>query len=426
MNEVIHTVDLTKHYGKVQAVEKISLSVGKGEIYGFIGLNGAGKTTTIRMLLGMIRPTSGASYLNGEKIDGGNYRIWNQVGYIVEIPYSYPELTVRENLGIVCKLRGVSTNKNVDHIISQLQLDSYADVRAEHLSLGNAQRLGLAKALLHRPSILILDEPANGLDPAGIVEIRELLQNLAHNHGVTIFISSHILGEMAKITSRIGIIHEGHLIQEVDTNQLELLLRKRLLLNARDKTAAITALSQAGYKVGLNQEGIMEILDRKGHKSSRGDSPPFSSGRLPSNPTDSCGGRPGELFFKDHRRDRRICPMRSIVAAFSCEALKVFRSRILWITIVAFLMLPLAGGFFMFILKDPELARSSGLISAKAHLAGTADWPSYLQFLAQGVSAGGLFVFGFVSSWVFGREYSDRTVKDLLALPIPRTSDSDS
>lgn len=113
--------------------------------------------------------------------------------------------------------------------------------------------------------------------------------------------------------------------------------------------------------------------------------------------------------------------MRSIVAAFYCEALKVLHSRILWITVAAFLMLPLAGGFFMYILKDPELARSTGLISAKAHLAGAADWPSYLQFLAQGAAVGGLFVFGFVTSWVFGREYSDRTIKDLLALPIPRT-----
>jgi ABC-2 type transport system permease protein len=113
--------------------------------------------------------------------------------------------------------------------------------------------------------------------------------------------------------------------------------------------------------------------------------------------------------------------MKNVVAAFSCEALKVFRSKILWITILGFLMVPLAGGFFMFILKDPELARSSGLISTKAHLAGIADWPSYFQFLAQGVAVGGLFIYGFVTSWVFGREYSDRTVKDLLALPISRT-----
>lgn len=263
MKEVINTVDLTKHYGELKAVEKLSLSVRKGEIYGFIGLNGAGKTTTIRMLLGMIRPTSGDAFLNGEKIDGGNYSIWNQVGYLVEIPYSYPELTVRENLRIVCKLRGIPVKKSVEDIIRLLQLEAYADVRAGHLSLGNAQRLGLAKALLHRPAILILDEPTNGLDPAGIVEIRELLQNLAHNHGVTIFISSHILGEMARITSRIGIIHRGCLIQEEDTNRLELFLRKRLLLDTVDNAAAISILSQAGFKASVNPEGSMEIMDQR-------------------------------------------------------------------------------------------------------------------------------------------------------------------
>jgi ABC-2 type transport system permease protein len=110
-----------------------------------------------------------------------------------------------------------------------------------------------------------------------------------------------------------------------------------------------------------------------------------------------------------------------VAAAFDCEVLKVSRSKILWITMLVFLAIPLVSGFFMFILKNPALAHSYGLIGAKAQLAGTADWPSYLQFLAEGVSAGGLFVFGFITSWVFGREYSDRTVKDLLALPVPRT-----
>jgi ABC-2 type transport system ATP-binding protein len=263
MTEVIHTAALTKHYGPVRAVEQISLSVQKGEIYGFLGLNGAGKTTTIRMLLGMIRPTAGASYLNGEKIDGGNYRIWNRVGYIVEIPYAYPELTVRENLGIISKLRGISGSEAVDRIISQLQLGAYADMKAGQLSLGNAQRLGLAKALLHQPEILLLDEPANGLDPAGIVEIRALFHDLAHNHGVTIFISSHILGEVARLVSRIGIIHNGRLIQELDAGQLELLLHRRLLLDAGDRAAARSVLTGAGYAVALTEEGIMEIVDNR-------------------------------------------------------------------------------------------------------------------------------------------------------------------
>ncbi|KUG02450.1 abc transporter, atp-binding protein [hydrocarbon metagenome] len=266
MNEVIHTVNLSKHYGKVKAVERISLSVNKGQIYGFIGLNGAGKTTTIRMLLGMIRPTSGVAYINGEMVSGVNHHVWEKVGYLVEIPYAYPELTVRQNLSMVSKLRSISDRKAVSHTISQLQLDSYADVKAGHLSLGNAQRLGLAKAFLHQPSILILDEPANGLDPAGIVEIRELLQDLAIKFGVTIFISSHILGEMAKLASRLGIIHNGRLLQEVDASQLEVLLRKRLLLKAANRDQAMYILEEAGYRVGLDEAGVMEIHDTKAIK----------------------------------------------------------------------------------------------------------------------------------------------------------------
>jgi len=193
--EVIRTHNLSKHYGKVKAVDGISLNVRKGEIYGFLGLNGAGKTTTIRMLLGMIHPTTGESYLNGEKVNARMHNLWNHVGYLVEIPYSYPQLTVRENLEIVRRLRFLPDSRAVDSVIEKLQLGPYHNRKAKNLSLGNAQRLGLAKALIHNPDILILDEPANGLDPAGIVEIRELLRDLAFNKGVTIFISSHILGE---------------------------------------------------------------------------------------------------------------------------------------------------------------------------------------------------------------------------------------
>lgn len=259
MNDVIHTDNLSKLYGKFRAVENISLSVKKGEIYGFLGLNGAGKTTTIRMLLGMIRPTSGTAYLNGKKVDAGNHSIWNSVGYIVEIPYSYPELTVRENLEIISKLRGISDKSAITDIISKLQLDSYVSIKCEHLSLGNAQRLGLAKALLHNPSILILDEPSNGLDPAGIVEIRELLHDLAQNHGVTVFISSHILSEISKLTSHFSIIHKGSLIQEVDSIQLEALRHKHLILNTLNKTLAQSVLSKAGYNIHLTKDDTLEI-----------------------------------------------------------------------------------------------------------------------------------------------------------------------
>jgi len=261
LNAVIRTEGLTKHYGKNQAVDGLSLHVDKGEIYGFLGLNGAGKTTTIRMLLGMIRPDSGASYLFGKRVDAGSHKLWKNVGYMVETPYSYPELTVRENLEIIRRLRGISDRSAVDTVIDKLQLTAYRERKAGNLSLGNGQRLGLAKALLHHPKVLILDEPTNGLDPAGIFEVRQLLQELALNHGVTVFISSHILGEVAKLTTRIGIVHQGRLLQETDISELQHLLWKRLLVETRDPEAARVQLLQAGYKVKLSAEGPLLLLE---------------------------------------------------------------------------------------------------------------------------------------------------------------------
>ncbi len=258
-NTVIKTENLSKYYGDVKAVDDISISVGKGEIYGFLGLNGAGKTTTIRMLLGMIRPTTGESYLNGEKIHSGQHKIWNKVGYIVEIPYSYPQLTVNENLEIIRRLRLLPDPHTVDSIVEKLQLGPYKNRKAKNLSLGNAQRLGLAKALLHDPEILILDEPSNGLDPAGIVEIRELLQDLAFNKGATVFISSHILGEISKIATRIGIINDGELIQEIEAEDLHKLRNRSLLINVKDKNGAITALKEKGINSTLTDDGLIEI-----------------------------------------------------------------------------------------------------------------------------------------------------------------------
>jgi len=261
MDDIIRTENLSKQYGDVLAVSDMSLNVRKGEIYGFLGLNGAGKTTTIRMLLGMIRPTSGAAYINGQKVYADNTNLWKHIGSLVEIPYSYPELTVRENLEIIRRLRFIADKKVIDHVIEKLQLGPYADRKATNLSLGNAQRLGLAKALIHKPDILILDEPTNGLDPAGIFEIREMLSDMATNHGVTIFISSHILGEISRFATRIGIIHDGKLIQEVDTSQLDKLNRKRLLINANDLKAARLVLSQNGYSVFETNEGTLEIKE---------------------------------------------------------------------------------------------------------------------------------------------------------------------
>jgi ABC-2 type transport system ATP-binding protein len=260
-DEIIQTENLSKNYGSVKAVEGISLNVNKGEIYGFLGLNGAGKTTTIRMILGMVRPTTGSSYLNNEKVHSRSHNLWNNVGYLVEIPYSYPELTVRENLEITRRLRFLPNTNAVDSIIEKLKLGLYQDRKAKHLSLGNAQRLGLAKALIHNPEILILDEPTNGLDPAGIVEIRELLRDLAFNKGVTVFISSHILGEISKIATRIGIIHEGKLVQEMDARELHCFRKRSLLIDLENKNGAMSILTRKGYNATINEDGLIEITN---------------------------------------------------------------------------------------------------------------------------------------------------------------------
>ena len=263
MDSIIETENLTKHFGDVHAVKSVSLKVGKGEIYGFLGPNGAGKSTTIRMLLGMINPTAGSAFLMGKKVTTTSCGLWERVGYLVETPYSYPELTVWENLEIVRRLRRIPDKKSVDIVIDKLRLTPYRNRKAGYLSSGNAQRLGLAKALIHQPDILILDEPANELDPAGIVEMRELFKNLASTKGVTIFISSHILGEISKFATEIGIIHEGRLVQEVNADQLERLLHKRLVINALDKEAAQTRLTNQGYSVNVSREGFLEIMDKE-------------------------------------------------------------------------------------------------------------------------------------------------------------------
>lgn len=261
MNEVIRTSHLTKYYGKTCAVDDVSLSVNKGEIFGFLGLNGAGKTTTIRMLLGMIAPTSGECFLQGRRISKSNLGIWNEVGYMVETPYSYPELTVRENLELVRRLRGIRDKACVDWIMGKLKLEGYADRKAGQLSLGNAQRLGIAKAMIHKPKILILDEPTNGLDPAGIVEVRELLQDMAGNQGVTILVSSHKLDEISKIATNIAIIHYGRLIKEIDSAQLESQVTKTLIIDGRDRAGMVRVLSGAGYKVSVGEH--LQLQDKE-------------------------------------------------------------------------------------------------------------------------------------------------------------------
>jgi ABC-2 type transport system ATP-binding protein len=256
MEFAIETNNLSKFYSEVHAVESVNLRVKRGEIYGFLGLNGAGKTTTIRALLGMIRPSAGNVRVLDQAVGPAGQGPWAQVGHLVESPSAYPELTVRENLEVARQLYGIKDSKATSRVMERMGIAPYADRKAGTLSMGNLQRLGLARALLHEPELLILDEPANGLDPTGVVEIRELLASLAHEKGVTIFMSSHILTEVDRLATRIGIIHAGRLIEELDTDALEKLRSKRVEIKARDLAAAGASLQNAGYKITRSDEAI--------------------------------------------------------------------------------------------------------------------------------------------------------------------------
>ncbi|KAB8191908.1 ATP-binding cassette domain-containing protein [Nonomuraea phyllanthi] len=245
----IEIARLSKRYRDLTAVDDVTLRVERGQIYALLGLNGAGKTTLIRMLLGMIAPTAGAVRVLGADVPSGDRAAWAKVGYLVEAAAAYPELTVRENLDVVRRLRrlpGTGVDP-VGDIIDRLALAPYADRRARTLSLGNLQRLALAKALIHAPALLILDEPVNGLDPAGVAEIRALLASLAHRHGTTVFLSSHLLAEVARLATRVGILHHGRLVGEHDADHLDRHRRRHLRLATRDDDAARAVLRAHGY-----------------------------------------------------------------------------------------------------------------------------------------------------------------------------------
>lgn len=250
---------LWKNFGPVAAVAGIDLDVRRGEIYGFLGRNGAGKTTTIRMLLGLVRPSAGEISIFGASLRENREAILARVGYFVESPAAYPNLTVRENLEIQRRLTGAPKTA-VGDIVDRLKLGAYADRRAGRLSLGNKQRLSLARALIHSPELLFLDEPANGLDPAGIIEIRALLRHLVVDNGVTIFMSSHLLDEVAQLADRIGIIHEGKLIEEVDYRELREKGRKAISLEVDDPVRAEKLLRDSLGLIEISRSGERSLF----------------------------------------------------------------------------------------------------------------------------------------------------------------------
>ncbi len=215
----IRTIALSKSYGKRLAVDRLDLEVDQAELFGFLGPNGAGKTTTIRMALGLIAPTGGSVEILGLEVRSHRAQVLPRVGALVESPALYGYLSGRDNLRAVGNLLGGASEKRIDQVLEIVSLKGRDRDRVKTYSLGMKQRLGLAMALLNEPDVLILDEPANGLDPAGIVEMRDLLKDLAAQ-GKTVFISSHVLSEVQQICTRVAIINHGKLVRVAPVHDL--------------------------------------------------------------------------------------------------------------------------------------------------------------------------------------------------------------
>ncbi|HWS86170.1 MAG TPA: ABC transporter ATP-binding protein [Pyrinomonadaceae bacterium] len=255
---LIETRQLTRRFGARLAVDDLSLQAPEAGIYGFLGPNGAGKTTAIRMLLGLIRPDAGEVLLFGEPLAANRRALMRRVGALVEAPSLYPHLTGRENLEVTRRLLG-APRAFIDPALEVVRLAQDAGRRVREYSLGMRQRLGLALALLNKPDLLILDEPTNGLDPAGIHEMRDLLRRLPKEFGVTVFLSSHLLGEVEQTATHIGIIHEGRLLFQGTLSELQAAHRARLTLGVGQTEQAVRYLTAAGWGVETRPDGMLSV-----------------------------------------------------------------------------------------------------------------------------------------------------------------------
>lgn len=241
---VLKTYNVTKKYGNQLAVNNISMTIRKGDIYGFIGQNGAGKTTLIRMITGLIHKTGGDIELLGETDEDKLNEARSYIGSIIETPAFYKNMTAKENLEVSRLVRDIPNKENIDEVLSLVGLGDTGKKKVKNFSLGMRQRLGIANALLGNPRLLILDEPINGLDPMGIVEIRELLKKINREKEITILISSHILGELSELATTYGIIADGKLIEEISAEKLKEKCRQYIDLRVDDCKRTVTILEQ--------------------------------------------------------------------------------------------------------------------------------------------------------------------------------------
>lgn len=258
MEYIVETKGLTKRYGGREVVKDVDLKVPKAHVYGFMGPNGAGKSTTLKMLLGLIQVSAGEVTIGGEPVSRKNrIAILKDTGSLIESPSYYGHLTGRENLEIVRTLKKVP-EQEITKVLKLVRMEEQQNKRVREYSLGMKQRLGLAEALIGRPSLLILDEPTNGLDPAGIQEIRELIRELPERMGMTVLVSSHLLGEMDQMVDYVGIIDRGHLIFQDKLEALHEHSRGSLRLCVMNQTIALEILKREGISCTI-QEGALEL-----------------------------------------------------------------------------------------------------------------------------------------------------------------------
>jgi ABC-type multidrug transport system ATPase subunit len=255
---VIETNCVARRFGKVVAVDGVDLRVPPKSVYGFLGPNGAGKTTTIRLLLGLIRPDSGEVRLFDQSITRNRLAVLQRVGALVEAPSLYPHLTGRENLEVTRRLIG-AWPEQIDRVLDIVKLTGDANRLVRGYSMGMRQRLGIALALLNEPDLLILDEPTNGLDPAGIREMRDLISRLPQEQDITVFLSSHLLSEVEQVATHIGIINQGRMLFQGTLDDLHARRREQVSLGVNRSSEAIVVLTQAGWSPRLNGNRYLHI-----------------------------------------------------------------------------------------------------------------------------------------------------------------------
>lgn len=251
---IINTNNLTKTYKKNIVVDSLNMKVSQGEIYGFLGPNGAGKTTTIRMLLGLIRPTKGDVKIFDQDLKKDRLSILGKIGSLVETPTYYGHLSGYENLEAARRLLRIDNTDRVKEVLKIVQLEGAKDKKVKNYSLGMKQRLGIATALLNRPQLLILDEPTNGLDPAGIHEIRELIKEMPAKFGMTVLVSSHLLSEIDLMATQVGIIQNGKMLFQDSIEVLRKESEPKIKIKVDKPLEAASSLNHKGIEANFEEE----------------------------------------------------------------------------------------------------------------------------------------------------------------------------